>query len=88
MTDSIGRRTIEYDGITIPADEMLDAQLAKTGYTRSEMPSQEEMDLHTAEMLVYRTDSLIVVFDYMSIDIDEQGNAAIENAIINFMIRK
>ena len=52
------------------------------------MPSQEEMDLHTAEMLVYRTDSLIVVFDYMAIDIDEQGNAVIENAIINFMIRK
>lgn len=88
VTDSLGRRTIEYDGITIPADEMLDAQLAKIGYTRSEMPSQEEMDLHAAEMLVYRTDSLIVVFDYMAIDIDDQGNAVIENAIINFMIRK
>ena len=88
VTDSLGRRTIEYDGITIPADEMLNTQLAKIGYTRSEMPSQEEMDLHAAEMLVYRTDSLIVVFDYMSIDIDDQGNAVIENAIINFMIRK
>ena len=88
VTDSLGRRMIEYDGIGIPADEMLDAQLAKIGYTRSEMPSQEEMDLHAAEMLVYRTDSLIVVFDYMAIDIDEQGNAVIENAIINFMIRK
>ena len=85
VTDSLGRRMIEYDGITIPADEMLNTQLAKIGYTRSEMPSQEEMDLHAAEMLVYRTDSLIVV---LSIDIDDQGNAVIENAIINFMIRK
>lgn len=86
VIDSLDRRTIEYGGIVIPADEMLDAQLTKIGYTRSAMPSREEMDLHAAEMLVYRTDSLTVVFDYMTIDFDEQGKAVISNADINFII--
>lgn len=86
--DSLGRNAIEYYGIRIPADELLDTQLAKIGYTRSDMPSQEEMDLHTAEMLVFRTDSMTVVFDYMSIGVDGQDNAEIESADIKFIILK
>lgn len=86
--DSLGRNAIEYYGIRIPADELLDTQLAKIGYTRSDMPSHEEMDLHTAEMLVFRTDSMTVVFDYMSIGVDGQDNAEIESADVKFIILK
>lgn len=86
--DNLGRRTIEYDSIRIPADGLLDTQLAKIGHTRSDMPSHEEMDLHAAEMLVFSTDSMTAVFDYIFIGIDEQGNAELENADIKFIILK
>lgn len=87
-TDSLGRSMIEYEGVTIPTEGLLDAQLAKIGYTRADMPSQEEMVLRAAEMLVFRTDSMTVVFDYMAIGVDGRYNAEIENADIKFIISK
>ena len=84
--DSLGRNVIEYGGISIPADTLLDAQLAKIGRTRSDLPSQEEMDRHAAEMLILTTDSMTVVFEYMGIGLDQQGNAVLENAEVDMII--
>lgn len=86
--DSLGRRFIEYDDIRIPADTLLDTQLAKIGRTRSDLPSQEEMDRRAAEMLVFTTDTMTVVFEYMGIELDRQGNATLETAEVGMIIRK
>lgn len=86
--DSLGRRFIEYDDIRIPAGTLLDTQLAKIGRTRSDLPSQEEMDRRAAEMLVLTTDTMTVVFEYMGIELDHRGNATLETAEVDMIIHK
>lgn len=88
-TDSLGRQTIEGGGIAIPADELLDIQMAKIGYSRTAPPlSQSEIDRHAAEILVLDTDSLTVVFRNIDIDTDDRGAAIVRDAIIDFILRK
>lgn len=88
-TDSLGRQTIEGGGITIHTDELLDIQMAKIGYSRTEPPlSQSEIDRHAAEILVLDTDSLTVVFRNIDIDTDDQGAVIVRDAIIDFILHK
>ncbi len=62
--------TIEAEGLNtkISCSDMLEKQLARFGRTKEDITRREELEPYTSTLLEYRTDSMLVIFDNISIE--------------------
>ncbi len=66
---------------------LLDSLLAQSGFSRSNMPTEEWLGKHAKEFLTYRSDSLTIVFERMTITMHD-GEPEIESAEDIFSVIK
>ncbi len=78
------------DHIKISMDKVLDEQFRKYGFTGKE-PSKDWLKDHKNEMLVYRTNSLLVVFEQMTLcrkDDSGRNKWYVDKAEVSFVLEK
>jgi hypothetical protein len=78
------------DHIKISMDQVLEEQFRKFGFTDNE-PSEDWLTDHMNELLVYRTDSLLVVFERMTLyrkDDSGRNKWYVEKADLRFVMEK
>ena len=78
------------DHIRISMDQMLEEQFHKCGFTGKE-PSKDWLEDHKKELLVYRTDSLLVVFKEMSLGRKNDSGRNkwyVDRASVNFALER
>lgn len=78
------------DHIKISMDQVLEEQFRKYGFTDKE-PSKDWLKDHKNEMLVYRTDSLLVVFEQMTLcrkDDSGRNKWYVDKAELRFVMEK
>ena len=80
-------REIVIGGRSVNPDALLDSLLSRWGFSRRDMPTEEWLDRHAKEFLTYRSDSVLIVFDHMSI-VTRDGEPAIESARDHFTATK
>jgi hypothetical protein len=71
-------------------DQVLEEQFRKYGFTGKE-PSKDWLNSHKNEMLVYRTDSLLVVFKFMRLGRRNDGvhnKWYVDGAELQFVMEK
>lgn len=73
------RQPITVGDRRIDPDALLDSMLSSHGFSRRDMPSGEWLDKHAKEFLTYRGDSVLIVFEDMSLSTVD-GAAVIERA--------
>lgn len=78
------------DHIKISMDQILEEQFCKCGF-KSKEPSKEWLESHKNEILIYRTDSLLVVFEKMYLSRkDDSGRNKwyVDRAEVSFVLEK
>ena len=79
-----GTITIEAEGLNtqISCSEMLEKQLARFGRTKEDITRREDLEPYTSMLLEYRTDSMLVIFDNISIGRDAEHGLHITDASV------
>lgn len=75
------------DHIMISMDELWEDQLLRCGMTDS-VPSEEWLEEHANELLVYRNEDLMVVFEEMSLERDEGEAWRVNSATVSFVLER
>jgi len=61
---------MEFAGRRLDPDALLDTLLSQSGFSRTNMPTEEWLDRHSREFLTYRSDSVLIVFERMQLAAD------------------
>lgn len=73
--------------INIPIKQIWAEQMQKYGFT-DQAPTEEWLKAHENELLVYRTDSVLVVFSQLKLNKDENGRWRVDEAEVSFVLEK
>ena len=74
--------TVEADGlhVELQCNDLLEAMLANAGCTREDITCRGDLEQIESELLEYRTDSILVLFDNISIEKNDEQGLHINNA--------
>lgn len=74
--------TVEADGlhVELQCNDLLEAMLANAGCTREDITCRGDLEQIESELLEYRTDSILVLFDNISIEKNDEHGLHINNA--------
>lgn len=74
--------TVEADGlhVELQCNDLLEAMLANAGCTREDITCRGDLEQIESELLEYRTDSILVLFDNISIEKNDEQGLRINNA--------
>lgn len=74
--------TVEADGlhVELQCNDLLEAMLANTGCTREDITCRGDLEQIESELLEYRTDSILMLFDNISIEKNDEQGLHINNA--------
>lgn len=72
--------------INIPIKQIWAEQMQK--YVTDQAPTEEWLKAHENELLVYRTDSVLVVFSQLKLNKDENGRWRVDEAEVSFVLEK
>lgn len=74
--------TVEADGlhVELQCNDLLEAMLANAGCTREDITCLGDLEQIESELLEYRTDSILVLFDNISIEKNDEQGLHINNA--------
>ena len=74
--------TVEADGlhVELQCNDLLEAMLANAGCTREDITCRGDLEQIESELLEYRTDSILVLFDNISIENNDEQGLHINNA--------
>lgn len=74
--------TVEADGlhVELQCNDLLEAMLANAGCTREDITCRGDLEQIESELLEYRTDSILMLFDNISIEKNDEQGLHINNA--------
>lgn len=73
--------------INIPVKQIWAEQMQKYGFTDQE-PTEEWLKAHENELLVYRTDNVLVVFSQMKLKRSGEGSWCVDEVWVSFVMEK
>ena len=73
--------------INIPVKQIWAEQMQKYGFTDQE-PTEEWLKAHENELLVYRTDNVLVVFSQMKLKRSGEGSWCVDEVWVSFVLEK
>ena len=73
--------------INIPIKQIWAEQMQKYGFT-DQAPTEEWLKAHENELLVYRTDSVLVMFSQLKLNKDGNGRWRVDEAEVSFVLEK